>query len=173
MIIAPAYALLPSARQKSQMVMRREAMGEGIGVELVRIDDPDPDPEKYLSPTGRQLDRSIAVAAYRLPRPMPGGWKKPSLVAWTLVRTGKEFSDLPDGWQWAEGDANELPQVLTVFIENRISRIPDDVIRIDEINGIVSMYWHESDAEGAVGKVIDFLKDCCDLQLYQNTDTED
>ena len=160
LILAPAYALLPSARQKNQMFMRKAAMAEGIGVELTHIEDPDPDPDKYLTSTGKPMERKLSVAAYRLPRAHVDSWKKQKRLNWVLVKSGKDFSDLPGGWQWEEGDAHLLPAALSSFIEDRIVNLPGDVIRIDERNGILSLYWHESDEEDAVGRVIDFLKDC-------------
>lgn len=167
LIIAPAYALLPSARQKGQMLMRKEAMAEGIGVEITRIEDPDPDPEKYLTGTGKQLERQLSVVAYRLLRPQPETWRKRQKLNWVLIKSGKDFSDLPNGWQWDEGDANILPPQLTAFIEYRIDSLPEDVIRIDEKNGVLSLYWHESDSEGSIGQIIDFLKDCTALDLEE------
>ena len=48
LIIAPIFAILPSARQKEQMNMRRKAMAEGVSVELTSIQDPVPNQDKYI-----------------------------------------------------------------------------------------------------------------------------
>lgn len=173
LVLGPAYALLPSASQKRQMSMRREAMGEGIGVELVQIEDPDPDPEKYLTATGRPLDRLLSVAAYRLNRPVPQGWQKPKPVNWALIRSGHTSQGLPTGWQWQEENiaaADSYSDLLSKsvpglvqFLKIQIDTLPKDVMRIDENNYTVSVYWHESESAMAIDNVIDFLKDCVNL----------
>ena len=55
-IIAPIVRVLPSKQEKARMAKRRMAMTEGIGVELLKIEDPDPDPAKYRSGTGKALE---------------------------------------------------------------------------------------------------------------------
>lgn len=160
LIAGPAYALLPSAKQRRQMAMRREAMGEGIGVELTQIEDPDPDPEKYLSATGRPLDRIMSVAAYRLNRQVEQGWRRQQPLEWCVVRSGIQGSGLPAGWEWHDDINSRVTQELKGFIQSHLDNVPDDVIRIDEKNSVVSVYWTESDEEDAPGKVIDFLKAC-------------
>lgn len=168
LILGPAYALLPSPKQKRQMAMRREAMAEGIGVELTRIEDPDPDPDKHVSSTGKPLERVISVAAYRLNRRKADGWHRIQSVDWSLVKAGVKGEakgdgydlHLPAGWQWHGNVADEMSVGLKGFLCNRLGGLPADVIRVDEIKATLSVYWIESDDEDALGKVIDFLKEC-------------
>ena len=110
-IIGPILAVLPSKRQKDQMQKRQTAMKAGISVNLTRIDDPDPDPEKYLSNTGKPLERVMALIAYRLPRLRPGQ-RRQVAYDWALERklnqaVGSHNADLPSGWCW--GNASSGP----------------------------------------------------------------
>ena len=86
LIVAPIIRILPSRRQKEQMALRRTASSNGLTVELTHIDDPDPDPEKYLSNTGRPLPRVMAVIAYRKPVKKPAEWRRIPAVDWCVVR---------------------------------------------------------------------------------------
>lgn len=152
--------------------MRSEAMAEGIGVELTHIEDPDPDPEKHVSSTGKPLERVISVAAYRLNRRRADDWRRLQPVDWSLVNTGVKGEvkgevkgdgydlHLPDGWEWKGNVANEVSGRLKDFLRNRLDGLPVDVVRVDEIKTTVSVYWMESAEEDALGKIINFLKEC-------------
>ena len=59
------------------MEKRRTAMASGVNVELVSITDPDLDPKKYRSSTGKPLPRNLSLVAYRMHRQRSNG--KPSL----------------------------------------------------------------------------------------------
>ncbi|HCC44491.1 MAG TPA: hypothetical protein DEQ32_08855, partial [Gammaproteobacteria bacterium] len=48
-VLVPIFSVLPSARQKQQMMMRQTARAAGVSVDLTIIDDPNPDQDKYLS----------------------------------------------------------------------------------------------------------------------------
>ena len=84
MIAAPIIAILPSAEQKAQMEKRKLAMASNVRVEFTHIDDPDPDPQKYLSNTGVPLERRLAVKAYRLSLRRPAHWRETPSNNWDL-----------------------------------------------------------------------------------------
>ena len=150
LVIAPVIAIMPTAKQKAQMKKRRLAMAAGIRVDLTLIDDPDPNPEKYLSSTGQPLERKLRITAYRLYRKHPlGGASMP--ISWQLDRLGNGSAD----WAEVDTDRSRLPDQLLALIQSRLKLFPADVIRIAEKQGLVSVYWHE---RSDVAPVLDFLK---------------
>ena len=161
LIIAPIFAILPSKRQKEQMALRRIAMSEGLSVELTRIEDPDPDPQKYLSNTGKPLERVMAVIAYRYARRRPANWRQVARVDWCLVRRqGAGGEGLPPNWTWEAGTTDRLSSAMRSFIGDNLAKLPNDVVRVEEINYVISVYWNEQGGTEAVNAIIGFVKDC-------------
>jgi len=143
LIVAPIIALLPSARQKEQMALRKAARERGLRTELTTIEDPDPDPGKYRSVTGKELPRELKCIAYRRPRPRPAGWRWLPAMEWAVVRGEPADGALPDGWRWdvplPPAASDELRSTLVSTLES----LPDDVVKVDESHYIVSVYWLE------------------------------
>lgn len=172
LIIVPIIAVLPSARQKEQMNMRKHAMGEGVSVELRTIDDPNPDQEKYVSHTGKQLPRDLKVVAYRLQRRREGDWRRLPKVEWRLQRKqnppeGNEFVD----FVWVRKPVDDMSDELIECIESRINQLPDDVEQVEEVGYIITIDWHEKTV-GQEQIVIDFLKHCAAVPLHKPDDTD-
>lgn len=164
LIIGPIIAVLPSRRQKEQMALRKRAMAEGISIEFTRIDDPDPDPEKYRSNTGKPLERVMSVVAYRSIRPTREEWRRIPRIDWCAVRRADSAApDLPAGWAWE----NELParmsNELIAFIANELQKLPNDVVRVDEVRNVISVYWQERGVEQELNLIIQFLKGCAGI----------
>lgn len=161
LIVSPIIAVLPSARQKQQMSMRRDAMALGINVELTSILDPIPRQEKYLSSTGKQLEPNLSVLAYRMARKTPQSWRKPTTVNWAIERRVSSVDAyLPDTWSWGEKKPKNMSGELVDFIATEIILLPDDVVRVDEINRIISIYWHERSDSDGVQQIAKFLDGC-------------
>lgn len=153
-IIAPIIRVLPSKEQKERMSKRRLAMSEGIGVELVKIEDPDTDPQKYRSSTGKALDRELSVVAYRLHRGR--GVKKQEPIHWQLVKhQAKGRVSFEGPWYWSSPAVTLEAGALRDHLSDQLANLPADVVQIEEKNQFVSVYWHE---QGEVSEVIDFLK---------------
>jgi hypothetical protein len=170
-IIGPILALLPSKRQKQQIQMRKAAMNAGISVALTRIDDPDPDPEAYLSNTGKPLERVMAVVAYRCFRPRPDQWRQRPEIAWALDRTrGACVEGLAPGWQWHDTRISDLPPILSGYLVDALDSLPDDVVRVEEQKFIISVYWRERADPQGLAKLIDFLRVCAALPLATRVD---
>lgn len=174
LIIAPIIAVLPSKRQKEQMRLRQRAMGAGVSIEFVRIDDPDPDPDKYTSNTGKPLERVMQVVAYRYLRPTPDDWRKVPRIDWRAVRrAGSASPDLPSGWTWE----NELPasmsNELKSFIANGLHKLPNDVVRVEEVRNVISVYWNEDGGEDEVEEIIQFLKECAGITPWVSLNDSD
>jgi len=172
MIVAPIVAILPSSEQKAQMVKRKLAMADNLRVELTHIDDPDPNPEKYLSNTGMPLERRLAVKAYRLALRRPAEWREKPLNHWSFVRrlshsslsrTDPVNGFLIPGWESEDVPEEGFSEEWRSFFEVRIPRLADDIVRIEEINFIVSIYWQE---QGDVKELLEFLS------AYRNFRTE-
>lgn len=161
-IIAPIIAILPSARQKEQMRLRKRAMAEGFNIEFVHIDDPDPDPEKYLSNTGKPLPRVMEVKAYRFKRPRPLDWRRVPTVNWALVRRQGMVTGLPPNWSW-DGDPTDMSGELMEFLYRNIPQLPDDVVRFEEVKYIISIYWNERGGDEALDAIMRIVKGCAQV----------
>jgi len=158
LIIGPILVLLPSPRQKEQTAFRSEAKSRGISVELCSIEDPDPDPDRYLSATGKRLEPVIKCIAYRVARKRPLHWRRVARINWKLIQTGEHhLTDLPAGWTWRE-PPNEVAEVLRQALAEELHRLPEDAIAVEEINYIVSVYWREKGGSEALQAVCNFLE---------------
>lgn len=160
LIIAPMFAILPSARQKKQMRFRKEAMGQGIGVELTRIDDPIPDRDKYLSSTGKPLAPILGVAAYSLTRPKSDEWRISPRIDWILERKAEISPDLPGHWHWHKSRPAEMSREFEDFLVRELPSLPGDVVKIQEVNDRLVIYWHELSNEEGFASLVAFLRGC-------------
>tara|TARA_R110002073_G_scaffold6938_5_gene40187 strand:- start:4094 stop:4612 length:519 start_codon:yes stop_codon:yes gene_type:complete len=160
-IAAPILAILPTQRDKARMAKRKRVMGLGIGVEMTTIEDPDPDLKKYRSSTGKPLPRRLSLTAYRLRRRLAPDQTAEQFPGWTIVRfNARGRAPLLGDWYWeADAPGNELNRVLG-FLTANLAQLPLDVIKIEEKNQFISLYWHE---DGEVQEVIDFLERCAVL----------
>ncbi len=163
MVIAPIFAILPSARQKEQMKLRKLAMGQGIGVGLTTITDPIPKQDKYLSSTGQPLDPILSVAAYRLARPASRGWKKAESVDWSVERRADPTGGLPQTWHWAGAKPALMSPDFDYFLVRELPLLPAEVVKIEEKNNVVTVYWHERSGEAGLGLIIGFLQRCTEI----------
>jgi|TARA_Y100000310_G_scaffold337538_1_gene424824 hypothetical protein len=167
-IIGPAFMLLPSKRQKAQMALRAKARAEGVQVELTRIDDPDPEPGKYTSLTGKPLDPILKCVAYRIPRKRLLDWRKRPMVNWKVVRKHAARSDLlPVDWQWLETAVESLSSQLTTVITTGLPQLPADVVAVEERNYQVSVFWQERGGERDLSAVVQFLQTVIAAPLFE------
>lgn len=167
LIVAPIFAILPSARQKEQMRLRKEAMDKGISVELTSIDDPIPHQDKYLSGTGKSLEPVLGVAAYKMTRRKPGEWRLSPPVNWTLERKEETSSDLPGCWHWVQSKPQGLSQELEDFFISSLDTLPDDVVKIQEVNYSLIIFWHERSGAEGLAAVVRFLQGCLAILPHQ------
>ncbi|MDA0791472.1 MAG: hypothetical protein O2780_18710 [Proteobacteria bacterium] len=174
-IVAPILAILPSARQKQQMLLRRKAMAAGIHVDISRIDDPVPKQEKYLSNFGKQLPPHLTVTAYRRNRPRSAFSHRHKPVGWAVERRASPGSDgLPGTWAWLPARPPRVTHEFAVFLADALGHLPEDAVRADEANGVISVYWHERTGEAGLGAVLDFIDGATALQAgFQPDDSDD
>ena len=165
LIIAPVFAILPSARQKEQMRLRKQAMESGISVELTSIRDPIPRQDKYISNTGKSLEPIVKLVAYRMPRTKPRHWRLSPAIDWALERGDAEMPDLPGLWRWSESKPETLSEAMNEFLRNELISLPDDVVKIEELNYVMSIYWHERSGEVGLASILRFLNGCIDIPL--------
>jgi hypothetical protein len=149
-------------------------MSHGFSVELTRIEDPDPDPEKYVSNTGKPLERVMNVIAYRLARKRPSDWRKLPQVNWCVVRRRESRSPgLPAGWAW-DGDVDKrMSAGLRDFLRDRLGQIPSDVVRVEEVGYLISAYWNERGGEQAVDAIVAFVSDCAGVTPWSDDFADD
>jgi hypothetical protein len=165
LIIAPMFALLPSARQKEQMNLRNAATGKGIIVELTSILDPIPRQDKYISNTGKRLEPLLKVVAYRVSRKKPRHWRLQPSVDWGLERGDEDAPELPGTWRWNPLKSDDLPLKIERFLVSELASLPDDVVKIDEINRVLSIYWHERSGDDGLAVIVRFLNGCIEIPI--------
>ena len=153
LVVAPIVSILPSKRQKQQMIFRRDARAAGINVALVKIDDPDSDKEKYLSATGRPLPKDLNCVAYRKPRKKTKNWSGDKLPDWVMVRDKSGDGHL----RWQGDSAENIDPGFRQAVEEWTTRLPADIVRIDETSQLVSIYWHEHSDEQGLQNIFQFL----------------
>lgn len=164
-IIVPILSVLPSARQKEQMVMRQVARNAGVQVELTSITDPNPKQDKYISHIGKQLDPILKVVAWRVQRKREGGWRQLPAVDWCLQK------NLDGTWAREHWPADTMSEELVEYLNETIEQLPDDVEQVEENTYNLTVYWHER-TKGSEQQVIDFLKNCVALPLHRPVDGE-
>jgi len=154
-VVAPIFAIIPSARQRAVMALRRRAMGSGIMVELTRIRDPIPDQEKYRTGTGRRVEPILSVVAYRVHRPRPDDRRAHPRLDWALLRQpGGKLPFVP-GWSFEQ--PVDLPPATRTLLQASLPLLPDDVVKVDEVNYMVSVYWHENSGEAGLDSISNLL----------------
>ena len=169
-IIAPVIAILPSAKQKAQMQMRKVARSNGVSVELTAIDDPNPHQQKYLSNTGKPIPPLLKVVAYKLQRRRLSDWRRLAQIDWSVQRLPRVDETAQDPfsstWCWLSPCPAEMSIDLQDWIKNQTASLPEDVEKIEELGYQIAVYWHERTA-GSEESVINFLKTCASLPLHQ------
>jgi hypothetical protein len=170
-VLAPIFAILPSKRQKQQMQMRKLAMAKGIRVDLVKIEDPHPDREKYITSTGKPLDPVMDAIAWRIPRPRPRNWRLLPVLDWSVIKAA-DAPGFSQGWVW-EVPCEHLTDEFSAFLTAHLPKLPDDVVRVEELKYTISLYWHERCDEQTVQQIVDFLVSCRDLPSHADGDDFD
>ena len=158
LIAAPIVAVLPSKRDKQRMQKRQTAMRVGISVEMTIIDDPDPDPQKYLSTTGKPVPRKLSVAVYRIQRNKPKERISGEAPVWVALRfKDRHRAKLSRYWFWEGAAPGPEMASISEYLAGQLDQLPPDAVKVEEKNYFVSIYWQES---GEVQEVVDFLKRC-------------
>ena len=175
LIIGPIIAVLPSPRQKEQMALRQLAMGLGMNVELTSITDPVPKQDKYISSLGKSLEPILKVIAYRKARKMPEEWRRATIVNWAIERRLESADDdLPANWCWVDERPATLPMAFVTHLGMALAELPDDVARVDEMNRVLSVYWHERNDAAAVHRIDQFFDGCAaQLNAAYGVDSDD
>ena len=144
-VVLPILAVLPSPRERAQARMRLAAREAGLAVRLATL--PTQPPSRSKRP--RQL------MAYTAQRPPAA-----SGASWRLERQATPDAKLPRlGGLTAAALPPGLSQPLLTFLETQVGKLPLDVEQIEEIEGVISIYWHERQP-GTERQVIDFLAHC-------------
>ena len=126
MFVGSALWILPSPREKRQMLLRRQAMSKGIQVQLSQLKNPKNPIEK------------VHCVAYRLPLDA----KRPANTSWLLYQPEMSHRSHISGWSFgAHGiqPDEHLVQQLTPMLEN----LPGDTLAIERTPVSVGLYWKE------------------------------
>lgn len=157
LVIAPIIKVLPSRADREKMNLRREAMRQGVHVEITKIDDPIPKQDKYITHTGRRLDPILNVTAYHLFRKKPAEWRQERTLSWSIERrVTPSTTGLPGNWEWIEKPVGLAPG-LAESVASTLPLLPDDAVKVSETNYRVSVYWHERSGQSGLAGVMQFL----------------
>lgn len=141
LVLGSMLWVLPSAKERQQMVLRRQAMRMGIQVQLSKLEDPSNPFEK------------IHCVAYRLPhRQVEKGAK-----SWLLY--GKTITRNPEIGGWGFGARAPRPE--TRYLEGLkplLARLPEDAIALELTPGAVSVYWREKGQSEDVETIFQVLE---------------
>lgn len=157
-IVVPLFSILPSRRQKEQMVMRNAARRVGVSVELREIDDPNPNQDKYLSHIGKKIPARVKLAGYRIQRHRAGGWRRLPKVEWCVQRS------LDGSWRW-QADPADMNAELKSYVNSSLDEMPEDVLQIEEVSWNIVVYWHER-TPGTEDYVLNFLHKCVEIPVH-------
>ena len=92
---------------------------------------------------------------------------------WSLVRRRNGTGvGLPPGWTWTSGPPANMSNEFKAFIAVNLEKLPNDVIRVEEANRFVSVYWNERGDVDAVNAIIDFVKRCTEIVPYTTDNTD-
>lgn len=171
-IVGPALWLIPSQRQREQMALRSTARRLGLQVELASLDDPDPDPAKYRSLSGRQYPRLIRCVALRKHRRRTAEWQEPRTPSWKLVRVPAS-AETPSGWRWEAGDPAQLSEQLRALIELEMASLPADVLAVSEEHLLLSAYWLERSGEAGLRAIESLMSELLSVPLTDPEEAED
>ena len=161
LIVVPLFSILPSARQRQQMKMRQTARAAGVSVDLVTIDDPNPDQDKYISHSGQRIPPRLQVMGYRIQRRPDPGWRVLHEIQWCLKR------ELDGSWHWVLKGPQLSPELIN-FIDASKGLLPEDMIKVEESSYGIIIYWHERTA-GTEDDVLNFLQKCAELPPWDLT----
>ena len=161
LIVVPFFSILPSPIQRQQMKMRQAARKAGVSVDLVMIDDPNPEQDKYISYSGRIIPARLKVAAYRIQRDREHRWRRLPEIRWSLKRR------IDGSWLW-DSSGESLSSELMTFLEKAKEELPSDVEKVEESSYNIFVYWHER-TPGSEDNVLNFLTKCAELPLYGST----
>ena len=161
LIVVPLFSILPSARQRQQMEMRRAARAAGVSVDLMTIDDPNPGQDKYISHAGQIIPARLQVAAYRIRRPSQPERRLLPKVEWCLKR------ELDGSWAWVSKELH-VSSELKNFLDEAKDYLPEDVEKVEESYNNIVVYWHER-AAGSEENVLNFLQKCAEMSPFDSS----
>ena len=146
LVLGSSLWILPSAKQREQMRLRREAMMKGLQVKLTQIKD--------LDYPGEVLK----CIAYRMER---RGKPVNKQQTWMLYRHPESEQSLSiPGWIYdTHGGLYRFPE--TTPIAELLAELPQDVKAVEGGLGSVSVYWNErgdSDDLATIQRVLDRLQ---------------
>lgn len=140
LILGSALWILPSPKEKRQMLLRRHAMSKGIQVQLSQLKDPQ-----------NPLDK-IHCAAYRLALAPD----KNKSRGWLLYQPELSYRSDVNGWGFEirppVPDKNLLNQLSSL-----VEQLPAGILAIEQTPVSVAVYWRERGEISDVDRIYETL----------------
>lgn len=142
LILGSMFWVLPSPKERRQMLLRKAAMDKGLNVQITKIKD--------IASPGHLLD----CVAYRLFDLDQQQHKEK--MPWKLLRTKEDWRMDIDGWTLDKSIAKESIQDIET-ITGTVARLPEDCIAVESNKQSTSVYWQERGDEQAINDIFDVL----------------
>ena len=71
---------------------------------------------------------------------------------------------------WDPEEPEVMSAALKAFLVQELDTFPVDLVRIDEVNYFLSVYWHESSGETGLAVILRFLNACIDITPHEISD---
>ncbi len=126
LVLGSAMWVLPSPKEKRQMLLRRHAMSKGIQVQLSKLQNPK-----------NPMDK-IHCIAYRLPIQHARKENK----AWLLYQPEMSLRSHVNGWSFAAHGSRPDEQ-LVAQLKPLVEKLPKDTLAIERTPVSVGLYWQE------------------------------
>jgi hypothetical protein len=90
-----------------------------------------------------------------------------------LERRAENSAELPGRWHWSHSKPKEISQEFEEFLCRELASLPDDVVKIQEVNYLLIVYWHESSSEKGLASIVRFLQGALSIYPYKIYDDLD
>lgn len=157
----PLLYAIPSARERRQAKLRKQAMRDGIKVEIMFIPKLSADASEMVNTAGKLMEPKIECAAYQLLLS-----KRLDLPRLLFLKTFVEnqqsiyvaFKDWGVRSETEFRYLKEYPELIEL-IESNVEQLPEDVLAFELASQKISVLWKESDdSESSYQSILEALK---------------
>jgi len=142
LVLGSMLWVLPSAKERQQMTLRRQAMRLGLQVQLSKLDDPNNPSDK------------IPCIAYRLPHNQVAKASKSWLLYGKNIARNADSGGWGFAWRAVKPQASYLEKLTPL-----LARLPDDAVALEFTPGAASLYWRERGQSEDVETIYQVLRE--------------
>ncbi len=156
-IVGSMMWMMPSPKQKVQVLLRQHAMRQGIQVQMSRL--------LFPRATGEAIPDERDCIAYRLPRTNAIRRDKQTTIPWHIFKLDSVATNgLPEEWCWSKGE-DQLEQDQLTELAELIANLPKDAYSLESTPIAVSVYWYENGDQDSVDNIKQLLQKMLDINI--------